>query len=116
MQVRSVSPPFPTAAASQHMKPTTQHYRMCRYSGDVLPVSEFTIDQFDCDRVCRQAPFGPKSAPKETSYTIRKKVENETKTMLEGFGHFLAHRCLVQLAMFPWPMSFLTPCWRFFIH
>ena len=36
------------------------YYRMCRYSGDILPVSEFTIDEWDCDRVCQMNPYGPK--------------------------------------------------------
>lgn len=42
------------------------------------------------DRVCRQHPYGPKSTPKETSYTIRRQNENETQVMQEGFGHPLA--------------------------
>eukprot|EP00669_Euglena_mutabilis_P010127 TRINITY_DN4909_c0_g1_i1.p1 TRINITY_DN4909_c0_g1~~TRINITY_DN4909_c0_g1_i1.p1 ORF type:complete len:267 (+),score=95.20 TRINITY_DN4909_c0_g1_i1:43-801(+) len=62
------------------------YFRMCRFSGDVLPVSDFTIDQWDCDRVCRQDPFGPKSAPRDTSYTIRQKVKNETKVVQEGLN------------------------------
>eukprot|EP00667_Euglena_gracilis_P033757 EG_transcript_56135 len=63
-----------------------QYYRMCRYSGEILPVAEYSIDQWDCDRVCRQHPYGPKSTPKETSYTIRRQNENETQVMQEGFN------------------------------
>jgi hypothetical protein len=57
-------------------------YRQCRYSGDILPVSEFTIDQWDCDEVCRAAPFGPKSAPQESSYSIRQ--GNDTTPTFDG--------------------------------
>ena len=46
----------------------TQYYRQCRFSLDVLPVSDFTIDEWDCDRVCQQAPFGPKSVPSIPSF------------------------------------------------
>lgn len=66
---------------------------MCRYSGEILPVAEFSIDQWDCDRVCRQHPYGPKSTPKETSYTIRRQNENETQVMQEGFSHLLVLIC-----------------------
>jgi Ca2+-binding EF-hand superfamily protein len=59
---------------------------MCRYSGDILPVSEFTIDEWDCDRVCQMNPYGPKSIPKETSYTIRQDMDNKTEIVREGFN------------------------------
>eukprot|EP00669_Euglena_mutabilis_P012248 TRINITY_DN687_c0_g1_i2.p1 TRINITY_DN687_c0_g1~~TRINITY_DN687_c0_g1_i2.p1 ORF type:complete len:169 (-),score=54.92 TRINITY_DN687_c0_g1_i2:169-645(-) len=63
-----------------------EYYRMCRYSNDILPVSEFTIDQWDCDRVCRQDPFGAKSTPRETSFTTRKPLQNATAVVQEGFN------------------------------
>ena len=38
----------------------TQYYRMCRHSGDILPVREFTLDRWDCDKVYNIPPRGPK--------------------------------------------------------
>ena len=60
-------------------------YRQCRYSGEVLPTSEFTIDHWDCDKVCQAPPFGPKSTPVEESYSVRQEA-NITESFEETYN------------------------------
>lgn len=48
----------PASQFPSHQMPA-QYYRMCRYSGEILPVAEYSIDQWDCEEGGAQAEGNP---------------------------------------------------------